>query len=139
MAVQKIIGKRIIKYDTESPNFKPPKPKVVEEVNGNLKENIEEDMYGERKHFYTPEPNGNLQMEQMMGKILNKLDNVGSGDKSQTGVAPIEIDIKREIAISKVDTSAVKSQEFKGKVKNKKNQLKALRHKKMYQKQMGNK
>ena len=63
----------------------------------------------------------------------------GSGDKSQTGVAPIEVDVKREISISKVDTSAVKSQEFKGKVKNKKNQLKALRHKRLYQKQTGNK
>ena len=99
----------------------------------------QEDVYGEKKYYYRPEPNGNLQMEQMMGKILNKLDNVGSGDKSQTGVAPIEVDVKREISISKVDTSAVKSQEFKGKVKNKKNQLKALRHKRLYQKQTGNK
>ena len=65
--------------------------------------------------------------------------NVGTDNKSQTGIAPIEIDIKREIAIGKVDQSAVKSQEFKGKVKNKKNKLKALRHKKLYEKQMGSK
>ena len=32
---------------------------------------------------YTPEPNGNLQMEQMMGKLMNKLDNFDS--PSQTG------------------------------------------------------
>jgi len=136
MAVKQIFGKKITKFDTDSPNYKP-LPKKEEEVNGNVVE--DEDVYGERKHYYKPESNGNLQVEQLMGKILNKLDNVGTGDKSQTGVAPIEIDIQREIAISKVDTSAVKSQEFKGKVKNKKNQLKALRHKKMYQKQMGNK
>ena len=136
MAVQQITHKKITKFDTSNPNYKEtPKPKV--EVSGNIMD--DEDVYGERKHSYIPEPNGNLQMEQMMGKILNKLDNVGTGDKSQTGVAPIEIDIKREIAISKVDQNSVKSQEFKGKVKNKKNQLKALRHKKMYQKQMGNK
>jgi len=136
MAVKQIFGKKITKVDPRNPNYRPPEEKE-EEVSGNIVE--DEDVYGERKHYYKPEPNGNLQMEQMMGKILNKLDNVGTGDKSQTGVAPIEVDIKREISISKVDTSAVKSQEFKGKVKNKKNKLKALRHKKMYQKQMGNK
>ena len=125
MAVQKIIGKRIIKFDTESTNFKPTKPKVVEEVNGNLKENIEEDMYGERKHFYTPEPNGNLQMEQLMGKLINKLD--GIPGESQTGVNAVEVDIKREIAIGKADINGVKSEEFKGKVMNKKDKLRALR------------
>ena len=72
MAVQQITGKRIVKHDTNSPNFKPIEPKVEEEVNGNLKE--DEDVYGERKHTYTPEPNGNLQMEELMGKVLNKLD-----------------------------------------------------------------
>ena len=95
-------------------------------------ENTEENIYGE-KHTYIPKPNGNLQIEQMMGKILNKLDNVGTN--SQTGVAPVEVDIQREISIAMVDQNAVKSQEFKGKVKNKKNQLRALRHKRMYNKQ----
>ena len=136
MAVKQIIGKKITKIDPKNPNYIPAEEEV-EEISGNVVE--QEDVYGEKKYYYRPEPNGNLQMEQMMGKILNKLDNVGSGDKSQTGVAPIEVDVKREISISKVDTSAVKSQEFKGKVKNKKNQLKALRHKRLYQKQTGNK
>ena len=122
MAVQRIQGKRIIKHDTHSPNFKPIEPKV-EEVNGNLKE--DEDMYGERKHFYTPEPNGNLQMEQLMGKLINKLD--GIPGESQTGVNAVEVDIKREIAIGKADMSDIKSEEFKGKVKNKKDKLRALR------------
>ena len=136
MAVQQIFGKRIIKVDKSHPNYDP-KSEKEKEVSGNVIE-PDENIYGE-KHTYIPKPNGNLQMEQMMGKILNKLDNVGTNDKSQTGIAPIEIDIKREISISKVDQNSVKSQEFKGKVKNKKNQLKALRHKKLYQKQMGNK
>ena len=39
------------------------------------------------------------------------------------------IDIKREIAIGKVDASAVKSEEIKGKVNNKLSKLKALRRK----------
>ena len=121
MAVQQITHKRLVKYDTESPNYKPtPKPK--KEVDGNV---IEEDVYGERKHTYTPEPNGNLQMEELMGKIVNKLDNIPG--VSQTGTKAIEVDIKREIAIGKVDASAVKSEEIKGKVNNKLDKLKALR------------
>ena len=122
MAVQRIIGKRIVKYDTTNPNFKE-KPVPEKEVSGNIVE--DDDVYGERKHYYTPEPNGNLQMEQMMGKLMNKLDNFDS--KSQTGVKAVEVDIKKEIAIGKVDVSAIKSEEVKGKVNNKLNKLKKLR------------
>ena len=122
MAVQQIIGKKITKFDTSNPNYQEtPKPK--KEVSGNFRE--DEDVYGERKHTYTPEPNGNLKMEELMGKMLNKLDNIPGG--SQTGTKAVEVDIKREIAIGKVDTSAVQSQEFKGKVKTKKDKLRALR------------
>ena len=122
MAIQQITNKRIIKYDTSNPNFvEKPKPKA--EVNGNMSD--DSDIYGERKHTYTPEPNGNLQVEQMMGKLMNKLDNFDS--KSQTGIKAIEVDIKKEIAIGKADMSSIKSQEFKGKVKTKKDKLKALR------------
>ena len=85
----------------------------------------DEDVYGERKHTYTPEPNGNLQMEQMMGKLMNKLDNFDS--PSQTGVKAIEVDIKKEIAIGKADMSSIKSEEVKGKVNNKLDKLKKLR------------
>ena len=124
MAVQQITNKRIIKYDTSNPNFDPEslkKPK--KEVSGNVQE--DNDVYGERKHYYTPESNGNLKMEELMGKIVNKLDNIPGS--SQTGTKAVEVDIKREIAIGKVDTSAVKSEEYIGKVKTKKDKLKALR------------
>ena len=122
MAVQPITHKRIIKYDTKSPNYKAtPKPEKV--VDGNVKD--DNDIYGERKHTYTPEPNGNLQMEQMMGKLMNKLDNFDS--PSQTGTKAIEVDIKKEIAIGKADMSSIKSEEVKGKVNNKLDKLKALR------------
>ena len=124
MAVQKITGKRIVKYDTSNPNFREP-PKQEVEVSGNVKDDGD-DVYGERKHYYTPEPNGNLQMEQMMGKLINKIDNIGL--ESQTGTNAVEVDIQREIAISMVDQNAVKSEEFKGKVKTKKDKLKALRN-----------
>ena len=124
MAVQLITHKKITKFDVEDPNYKPlPKPEP-EEVDGNVIVE-EEDVYGERKHFYTPEPNGNLQMEQLMGKLINKLDNIPG--KSQTGTNAIEVDIKREIAISKADINGVTSEEIKGKVMNKKDKLKALR------------
>ena len=64
--------------------------------------------------------------KQLMGKLINKIDNIPGG-KSQTGTNAVEVDIKREIAIGMVDQNAVKSEEFKGKVKNKKDKLKALR------------
>ena len=128
MAVQQITNKIIKKFDEKDGNYKPPPPPKKETVNGNLKENFEDDVYGERKHTYTPEPNGNLKMEELMGKMLNKLDNIPGG--SQTGTKAVEIDIKREIAIGKVDTAAVKSEEYVGKVKTKKDKLKALRRRK---------
>ena len=124
MAIQQITNKRIIKHDTTNPNFNPEslkKPK--KEVSGNVQE--DNDIYGERKHTYIPDPNGNLKMEELMGKIVNKLDNIPGS--SQTGTKAVEVDIKREIAIGKVDTSAVKSEEYVGKVKTKKDKLKALR------------
>ena len=123
MAVQQIIGKKITKFDTSNPNYQEkPQPKK-EEVSGNVRD--DDDVYGERKHTYTPEPNGNLQMEQMMGKLMNKIDNIGSD--SQTGTKAIEVDIKKEIAIGKADMSSIKSEEVKGKVNNKLDKLKKLR------------
>ena len=125
MAVQLITDKKITKFNVNDPNFKPPPQPEPEEVNGNVLVEEDEDVYGERKHFYTPEPNGNLQMEQLMGKLMNKLDNIPSD--SQTGTNAIEVDIQREIAIGKADINGVKSEEIKGKVMNKKDKLKALR------------
>ena len=124
MAVQKIIGKRIIKHDTNSPNFKPPEPKVIEEVNGNLKE--DEDVYGERKHTYQPD-NGNLQMNEFMTGVLNKLDGLTVNPDIVQKNRAVEVDIKRAIAIGDVDINGVKSEEYKGKVNNKLDKLKALR------------
>ena len=123
MAVQPISVKKIVKYDTRNPNYKEA-PKEEVKVSGNVKKE-ETDIYGERKHTYIPDPNGNLQVEQLMGKVLNKLDNIPG--VSQTGTKAVEVDIKREIAIGKVDASAVKSEEIKGKVNNKLDKLKKLR------------
>ena len=123
MSVQQITGKRIIKHDTNSPNFKVPEPKI-EEVNGNIKE--DEDVYGERKHTYQPD-NGNLQMNEFMTGVLNKLDGLTVNPDIVEKSRAVEVDIKRAIAIGDVDINGVKSEEFKGKVNNKLDKLKALR------------
>ena len=126
MAIQILTNKKITKFDIDDPNFKPlPKPEP-EEVNGNIKTE-ETDIYGERKHLYQPD-NGNLQMSEFMTGVLNKLDglknlNPNIVEKNRA----IEVDIKREIAISKADINGVTSEEIKGKVMNKKDKLKALR------------
>ena len=123
MAVQQITGKRIIKYDTESPNYKPaPKPEP-EEVDGNK---VEEDIYGEKKHTYQPD-NGNLQMNEFMTGVLNKLDGLTVNPDIVQKSRAVEVDIKREIAIGKVDTAAVKSEVSVNNIKSKKDKLKALR------------
>ena len=125
MAVQRITHKKIVKYDTKNPNFNPEslnKPK--KEVSGNVQEDT--DIYGERKHTYQPD-NGNLQMNEFMTGVMNKLDGLTVNPDIVQKSRAVEVDIKREIAIGKVDTSAVKSEEYIGKVKTKKDKLKALR------------
>ena len=122
MAVQRITHKKIIKYDTSNPNFKnTPKPKV--EVDGNV---VEDDIYGEKKHTYQPDY-GNLQMNEMMTGILNKLDGLSVNPDIVQKSRAVEVDIKREIAIGKADMSDIKSEEIKGKVNNKLDKLKKLR------------
>ena len=122
MAVQQITGKRIKKFDETDGNFQA-KPQPVKEVNGNK---VEEDIYGEKKHTYQPD-NGNLQVNEMMTGILNKLDGLTVNPDIVKKSRAVEIDIKREIAIGKADMSDIKSEEYKGKVNNKKDKLKALR------------
>jgi len=123
MAVQRITHKRIIKFDEQDGNFKKPeKPEKM--VNGNVIE--DDDVYGERKHTYQPD-NGNLQMNEFMTGVMNKLDGLTVNPDIVQKSRAVEVDIKREIAIGKVDTSAVKSEEYVGKVKTKKDKLRELR------------
>ena len=125
MAIQILTNKKITKFDVEDPNFKPlPKPEP-EEVDGNIKTE-ETDIYGERIHTYQPD-NGNLQMNEFMTGVMNKLDGLTVNPDIVQKSRAVEVDIKREIAIGKLDTNAVKSEEFKGKVNNKLDKLKALR------------
>ena len=124
MAVQVITHKKITKFDVDDPNFKPLQ-KIEQEVDGNIKTE-ETDIYGERKHTYQPD-NGNLQMSEFMTGVLNKLDGLTVNPNIVEKNRAIEVDIKREIAISKADINGVTSEEIKGKVMNKKEKLKALR------------
>ena len=124
MAVQLITNKIIKKIDTHHPNYNPD-PQPIKEVSGNTKDDSD-DIYNERVYTTPSEPNGNLKMEEMMGKMLGKLDNL-NGTKSQTGTEAVEVDIQREIAISMVDQNAVKSEVTYGRVKNNKNKLKRFR------------
>ena len=124
MAVQILTNKRIIKYDTKNPNFKQPEPEE-KVVNGNVKD--EEDVYGEKKHTYQPD-NGNLQMNEFMTGVMNKLDGLTVNPDIVEKSRAVEVDIKREIAIGKVDTNAIKSEEYVGKVMTKKDKLRALRN-----------
>ena len=130
MAVQIITHKKIKKFDLSDPNFKPPPQPEPEEVSGNVLAEEDEDLYGERKHFYQPD-NGNLQMNEFMTGVMNKLDGLTTlnPDIVEKNRA-IEVDIKREIAIGKADINGVTSEEIKGKVMNKKDKLKALRRRK---------
>ena len=126
MAVQLITKKIIKKFDLNDPNFKPPPQPEPEEINGNVLVEEDEDVYGERKHFYQPD-NGNLQMNEFMTGVMNKLDGLTVNPDIVQKSRAIEVDIKREIAISKADINGVTSEEIKGKVMNKKDKLKALR------------
>ena len=127
MAVQQILGKKITKFDLNDPNFKPPEPKIEEEINGNILVEEETNIYGEKIHTYQPD-NGNLQMSEFMTGVLNKLDGLKNLNPNIVEEnRAIEVDIKREIAISKADINGVTSEEIKGKVMNKKDKLKALR------------
>ena len=131
MAIQLITHKKITKFDTNDPNYKPPiQPESNEEINGNIKEDEDDDVYGERKHTYQPD-NGNLQMNEFMTGVLNKLDGLTVNPNIVEKNRAIEVDIKREIAISKADINGVSSEEIKGKVMNKKDKLKALRNRRI--------
>ena len=124
MAIQILTHKKITKFNVDDPNFKQPPQPEPEEINGNL---VETDIYGERKHMYQPD-NGNLQMSEFMTGVLNKLDGLQNLNPDIVNKnRAIEVDIKREIAISKADINGVTSEEIKGKVMNKKDKLKALR------------
>ena len=80
--------------------------------------------------------NKNLDLNNLFNMLSNKIDSLRNipmniyGENKQAKslhAGPVEVDIKREIAIGKVDKNAVKSEVTKGKVNNKLDKLRALR------------
>tara|TARA_Y100000356_G_scaffold130580_1_gene133109 strand:- start:1346 stop:1756 length:411 start_codon:yes stop_codon:yes gene_type:complete len=132
MAVQQILGKQITKFDTEklskNPNFvQEEKPKIKEEVvHGNTIENSSKKVYqGDIK------PSQNIygeEMKDMMTTMMGKLDNIKVQNGNINVDNSIEVDVKRNVFLSKADDASVKIDNVKtGKVNNKVNKLRALR------------
>ena len=132
MAVQQIIGKQITKFDTEklskNPNFvQPEEPEVKQEVvNGNTIKNNNSKVYqGDMK------PSQNIygeEMKDMMNTMMGKLDNIKVQNGNINVDNSIEVDVKRNVFLSKADDANVKIDNVKqGKVNNKVNKLRALR------------
>ena len=129
MAIQQITSKRIIKHDTSNPNYKPDPVAVKTEpvVNGNSIKNEEQGVYQGNV-----QPKTNVygeEMKDMMNTMMGKLDNI----KVQNGNInvndnSVEVDVKRNVFLSKADDANVKIDNVKqGKVNNKVNKLRALR------------
>ena len=132
MAVQQILGKQITKFDTEklskNPNFvQPEEPEVKQEVvNGNTIQNNNSKVYqGDMK------PSQNIygeEMKDMMNTMMGKLDNIKVQNGNINVDNSIEVDVKRNVFLSKADDANVKIDNVKtGKVNNKVNKLRALR------------
>jgi len=113
MAVQPLInGKKIIKQGGSILG-----PTIVEKKKEPVMlTNIYEEPYINKT--------GNIDVDELATAITARM--LGGNVKIPEKKA-IEVDIKREIAIGKIDTDAVKSEEIKGKVNNKMNKLKKLR------------
>ena len=132
MAVQQILGKQITKFDTEklskNPNFvQEEQPKIKKEVvDGNTKQNTNTKVYqGDMK------PSQNIyseEMKDMMTTMMGKLDNIKVQNGNINVDNSIEVDVKRNVFLSKADDASVKIDNVKtGKVNNKVNKLRALR------------
>ena len=113
MAVQPLInGKKIIKQDG---SILRPIP-VKKEKEPVMLTNIYEEPYVNKS--------GNIDVDELATAITARMM---GGNVKIPEMKAIEVDIKREIAIGKIDTNAVKSEEIKGKVNNKMDKLKKLR------------
>ena len=132
MAVEQIIGKQITKFDTEklsnNPNFVQPEEPVIKQevVNGNTINNSDKKVYqGDMK------PKTNVygeEMKDMMTTMMGKLDNIKVQNGNINVDNSIEVDVKRNVFLSKADDANVKIDNVKkGKVNNKVNKLRALR------------
>tara|TARA_Y100000593_G_C4265708_1_gene314642 strand:- start:245 stop:661 length:417 start_codon:yes stop_codon:yes gene_type:complete len=134
MAIQQIQGKKIFKYDTKklskNPNFvQPPiqEKKKKEIVNGNSVENTGKGIYQGDENIYGEQLMN--QMEKMMGKLDNiKVTNRNLNVYGEKEKKAVEVEIKRNLYLAKADNVKMDVDEvIEGKVKTKKDKLRALR------------
>ena len=102
-----------------------PKPKIDKKESKSKKDD---------KHMYYREPNGNVDVEIFMDKLLKKISasglTTGKNIYDDSGIAPIEVDIKKEIYFDKLDDNQITVDKVvEGKVNNKLDKLRALRKK----------
>ena len=132
MAIQQIRGKKIFKYDTKklskNPNFiQPPiRERKKEVIDGNSIENKDKGVYQENENIYGEKLM--TQMEKMMGKLDNIKVTDGNFKYGEKEKKAVEVDVKRSLFLTKADSVKIDvDEEIKGKVKTKKDKLKALR------------
>ena len=132
MAIQQIPGKKIFKYDTKklskNPNFiQPPvQERKKEVINGNTVENNNKGVYQGDDNIYGEKLM--TQMEKMMGKLDNIKVTDGNFKYGEKEKKAVEVDVKRSLFLTKADSVKIDvDEEIKGKVKTKKDKLKALR------------
>ena len=115
------VGKKFIKIDNDAPK----KSKVRTEHNISV----------DKSYSYTPKPNGNIDVDVFMDKLLKRLSSSSVIQNNNIyddgdGIKPIEVDIKKEIYIDKLDENQVTVDKVvKGKVNNKLDKLRKLRTK----------
>ena len=132
MAIQQIQGKKIFKYDTKklekNPNFiQPPvQERKKEVIDGNTIENNDKGVYQGDDNIYGEKLM--TQMEKMMGKLDNIKVTDGNFKYGEKEKKAVEVDVKRSLFLTKADSVKIDvDEEIKGKVKTKKDKLKALR------------
>lgn len=108
------IGKSFIKID----NKKPIKTISENEI--------------DKKHYYQKQNNGNINVNDLFTVLINKIDSLGNGGRNIYGevknnMEAIEVDIKKDLFIGDINVSKLESEVIEGKVKTKKDKLKALR------------
>ena len=113
------IGKKFIKVESNLPK----KPQVKTE--SKLPDN--------KSYSYVPKPNGNIDVDVFMDKLLKKLSSssvIPTNNIYDDNIKPVEVDIKKEIYIDKLDENQVTVDKVvEGKVNNKLDKLRALRKK----------
>jgi len=91
-----------------------------------------------KKAYYYEDKSGNVDVNDLLTTILNKLDNVGSvnprdiygedyGTNKSKNLKAIEVDFKKDLYFESLDNQKIESEVIEGKVNNKLDKLKALR------------